>query len=145
MEFDFRQALLPLMGARYRPRGNPVNTNPGILTGKQRRLSSSAMTDAAPRFDFLRFCRPGMMLKTRDRREARITAVAPESGLISGEVQMLGACAWLADGRFHQAPAGAAGPWDLMPPTEDQPRAAQRRESLAEALQAEDGNPGCCD
>jgi hypothetical protein len=103
------------------------------------------MAGDAPSFDFLRFCRPGMVLKTRDRRAARITAVAEETGLISGEVQMLGACAWRADGRFHQAPAGAAGPWDLMPPPGDQPAAAQRRQSLAQALNAEDGNPGCCD
>jgi len=103
------------------------------------------MADDTHPFDFLRFCRPGMVLKTRDRREARITAVAPETGLISGTVQMLGACAWRADGRFRQAPAGAAGPWDLMPPAEVRPDAVQRRESLAEALQSEDGNPGCCD
>ncbi|WP_395022387.1 hypothetical protein [Dongia sp.] len=95
-------------------------------------------------FDFLAHCRPGMVLKTRDRREARITAVDPENGLISGEVPMLGACAWRADGQFHRAPAGAAGPWDLMPPAEDV-ATAQRRESLAAALNAEDGNPGCCD
>lgn len=103
------------------------------------------MADDAPGFDFLRYCRPGMVLKTRDRRDARITAVAPETGLISGAVQMLGPCAWHADGRFHQAPAGAAGPWDLMPPVEHGPAAAQRRESLAEALQSEAANPGCCD
>jgi hypothetical protein len=96
-------------------------------------------------FDFLSYCRPGLVLKTRDRREARITAVAPETGLISGEVPMLGACAWHADGRFHRAPAGAAGPWDLMPPVEAKPMPAQPRQSLAEALQSEDGNPGCCD
>ena len=100
------------------------------------------MADPAP-FDFLAYCRPGMVLKTRDRREARITAVA--AGLISGEVQMLGACAWKADGRFHQAPAGAAGPWDLMPPDVGQKAADQPRQSLAEALQSTDGNPGCCD
>ena len=103
------------------------------------------MAEDAPDFDFLAFCRPGMELKTRDRRPARITAVAFETGLISGEVQMLGACAWRADGRFHQAPAGAAGPWDLMPPERDRPAAPQRRESLADALQTAEGNPGCCD
>ena len=96
-------------------------------------------------FDFLTYCRPGMVLKTRDRRAARITAIAAETGLISGEVQMLGACAWQADGRFHQAPAGAAGPWDLMPPVTEGAVPEQRRQSLAEALNAEDGNPGCCD
>jgi hypothetical protein len=105
------------------------------------------MGETALSFDFLGYCRPGMVLKTRDRREARITAVAPETGLISGEVQMLGACAWRADGRFHQAPAGAAGPWDLVPPQDPQPAPERRRESLADALQSTDGNPGgsCCD
>jgi len=103
------------------------------------------MADNASSFDFLALCRPGMTLKTRDRRAARITAVAPETGLISGEVQMLGACAWRADGRFHKAPAGAAGPWDLMPPEADRASAEQRRESLADALRNNDGNPGCCD
>ena len=99
--------------------------------------------DAAP-FDFLMHCRPGMVLKTRDRREARITAVQPETGLISGEVPMLGACAWRADGRFHQAPAGAAGPWDLMPPVV--PTAPKQcHQSLAEALRNDEENPGCCD
>ena len=95
-------------------------------------------------FDFLEHCRPGMVLKTRDRREARITAVEPATGLVSGTVPMLGECAWRADGRYHQAPAGAAGPWDLMPPAES-PATEQRRESLAAALNAADGNPGCCD
>jgi hypothetical protein len=84
-------------------------------------------------FDFLEHCRPGMVLQTRDRREARITAVAKDAGLISGEVPMLGACAWRGDGRYHQAPAGAAGPWDLMPPAAGA-AAEQRRVSLAAAL-----------
>jgi len=96
-------------------------------------------------FDFLAHCRPGMALKTRDRREARITAVDQETGLISGEVPMLGACDWRADGRFHKAPAGAAGPWDLMPPPTIDTATEQQRQSLAAALNAEDGNPGCCD
>ena len=103
------------------------------------------MTGDTPSFDFLANCRPGMVLQTRDRRTARITAVVAETGLISGEVQMLGGCAWRADGRFHQAPAGAAGPWDLMPPEIHQPAPEQRRESLADALRKAEGNPGCCD
>jgi hypothetical protein len=86
-----------------------------------------------------------MVLQTRDRRIARITAVTPETGLISGEVQMLGRCAWRADGRFHEAPAGAAGPWDLMPPATDRSASAQRHESLIAALGENEGNPGCCD
>jgi hypothetical protein len=95
-------------------------------------------------FDFLAYCRPGMVLKTRDRREARITAVAAETGLISGEVPMLGACVWRANGRFQAAPAGAAGPWDLMPPVE-QSKVRQQRRSLAETLRRSEDNPGCCD
>src|SRR3954467_2135106 len=98
------------------------------------------MVDDATHFNFLGFCRPDMVLKTRDRREARITDVAPETGLISGEVQMLGACSWTADGRFHQAPAGAVGPWDLTPPRQHWPATAQKRESIADALNAADAN-----
>jgi hypothetical protein len=96
-------------------------------------------------FDFLTYCRPGMVLKTRDRRAARITAVAPQTGLISGVVRWLGAGAGRAAGRLHPAPAGPAGPWDLMPPMEEGAATEPRRESLAEALKSGDGNPGCCD
>jgi hypothetical protein len=103
------------------------------------------MTADSAAFDFLALCRPGMVLKTRDRREARILAVAPERGEISGEVQMMGACAWRADGRYRDAPAGAAGPWDLIPPEQNHmPDRPQPRDSLAAARQ-DPGNPGCCD
>ena len=96
-------------------------------------------------FDFLALVRPGMVLKTRDRRDARILAVAA-TGLLRGEVQMMGPCAWRADGRYHDAPAGAAGPWDLMPPKGANEVAPERvRESLADALKRGDPNPGCCD
>jgi hypothetical protein len=103
------------------------------------------MPTELPAFDFLAHCRPGMMLKTRDRRDARITAVAPDAGLITGEVQMLGACAWRGDGRYAEAPAGAAGPWDLMTPQAPRPAAGGPRQSLAEALGSGEPNPGCCD
>ena len=96
-------------------------------------------------FDFLAYCRPGMVLRTRDRREARILAVLPEQGLISGEVRMMGPCAWRGDGRYAGAPAGAAGPWDLMPPVSEEARPEQPRESLAAALEKAETNPGCCD
>ena len=92
-------------------------------------------------FDFLAYCRPGMVLKTRDRREARILEVTPEQSLISGEVRMMGACTWRGDGRY----AEAAGPWDLMPPITDEARPEQPRESLAAALEKAETNPGCCD
>jgi hypothetical protein len=101
---------------------------------------------AAANFDFLAFCRPGMTLKTRDRREARILEVDTAAGVIRGEVQMLGACAWRGDGRYRQAPAGAAGPWDLMPPVAERNGAReQEHESLAAALGKADPSPRCCD
>ena len=97
-------------------------------------------------FDFMALCRPGMVLKTRDRRDARILAVDAAAGLIRGDVQMMGPCTWRADGRYQDAPAGAAGPWDLMPPKPADGSATERpRESLKDALQRGDGNPGCCD
>ena len=95
-------------------------------------------------FDFLAFVHPGMVLKTRDRRDARILAVEAD-GVIHGEVQMMGPCAWRADGRYQNAPAGAAGPWDLMPPQDESATPEQTRESLADALERGDPNPGCCD
>ena len=101
-------------------------------------------------FDFTACCRPGMTLRTRDRRDARILAVDAAAGIIRGEVTTLGPCVWRADGRYRDAPAGAAGPWDLMPPVPTvasiaSGAATQRRESLADALQRGDENPGCCD
>jgi hypothetical protein len=97
-------------------------------------------------FDFLAYCSPGVTLKTRDRREARVTSVDRETGTIHGEVQMMGACRWEADGRYLEAPAGAAGPWDLMPPVQEEGRPEMRSGvSLAEALRNPETNPGCCD
>ncbi|HVO02351.1 MAG TPA: hypothetical protein VMT54_09125 [Candidatus Cybelea sp.] len=103
------------------------------------------MDDGAPEFDYLGQCRPGMVLKTRDRREATILAVDRENRIIVGEVRMMGRCEWRADGRYRRAPAGAAGPWDLVPPAEPPVATSQRHASLAAALQDSDDNPGCCD
>jgi hypothetical protein len=102
------------------------------------------MTDA-PDFDFLAFCRPGLTLKIRDRRDARILAVDAAAGVIRGAVQMMGPCVWRADGRYKDAPAGAAGPWDLMPPAPAEDASKRSGESLADALQRGDITPGCCD
>jgi hypothetical protein len=56
---------------------------------------------------------------------------------------MQGACVWRADGRWRDAPFGAPGPLDLMPP-EPLATAPPRTASLREALDA--GNPlFCCD
>jgi hypothetical protein len=102
------------------------------------------MTDT-PDFDFLACCRPSLTLKTRDRRDARILAVDAAARIIRGEVQMLGPCVWRADGRYQDAPAGAAGPWDLMPPGPAFGASTRTGESLAAALQRGDATPGCCD
>jgi len=84
-----------------------------------------------------------MVLRTRDRRAARISRLEPAAGLIHGEVEMQGACVWRADGRWRDAPFGAPGPLDLMPP-EPVATAPPRTASLREALDA--GNPlFCCD
>jgi hypothetical protein len=99
-------------------------------------------------FDFLRAAASGTGLKTRDRREVRIERVALEDGLIYGQVPMHGACCWRADGRFKDAPFGAPGPLDLMPPTPAEAtcgNAAQPRASLKDALAEGEGRPFCCD
>jgi hypothetical protein len=97
-------------------------------------------------FDFLAYCAPGTVLMTRDRRMARIAAVDRGTGVIHGEVQMLGGCRWRADGVYLDAPAGAAGPWDLMPPADkENPPEIRSGMSLAEALRDPQANPGCCD
>lgn len=97
-------------------------------------------------FDFMAYCRPGMILRTKDRREARIEAVDAGTGTIAGLVQMFGPCAWNANGRFQDAPAGAAGPLDLTPPA---PVAADQRGptqgSLAESLNDPTARTFCCD
>ena len=85
----------------------------------------------------------GFTYRTRDRREARIERLAPAEGLIYGDVQMHGPCVWLVDGRYRDAPFGAAGPLDLMPPDRtaaNSPRTA----SMKEALEG-DNRLFCCD
>jgi hypothetical protein len=82
-------------------------------------------------------------LRTRDRRAARISRLEPAAGLIHGEVEMQGACVWRTDGRWRDAPFGAPGPLDLMPP-EPVAAAAPRTASVKETLGA--GNRlFCCD
>jgi hypothetical protein len=94
-------------------------------------------------FDFIAACRAGAALMTRDRRQVRITRLAAEEGLIFGEVAMAGPCAWHRDGRWRDAPAGAAGPLDLMPPPGDG-AAKCKTVSMKDAL-AGDGSAVCCD
>ena len=96
-----------------------------------------------PDANLLSACHEGVVLRTLDRREARISRLEPAAGLIHGEVEMQGACVWRADGRWRDAAFGAAGPLDLMPP-EPVSAALPRTASLKEALDA--GNPlFCCD
>ncbi len=95
-------------------------------------------------FDFIAACKPGMVMRTRDRSEATIGRVAAEEGLIYGDVRMLGPCVWRQDGRYRDAPGGAAGPLDLMAPqaaAETQPR---KTISLKDALDPA-SRPFCCD
>ena len=106
-----------------------------------RLLLASTLMEPSP--DLVSACREGMVLRTRDRRAARISRLEPAAGLIHGEVEMQGACVWRADGRWRDAPFGAPGPLDLMPP-EPVATAPPRTASLREALDA--GNPlFCCD
>ena len=99
--------------------------------------------DMSEGFDFISACRPEMTLRTRGRSEVRITKVDPAEGLVYGDVAMYGACVWHRDGRFRDAPAGAAGPLDLLPP-ETAASAPRKTISLTEALDPA-GRPFCCD
>lgn len=94
-------------------------------------------------FDFISACRPGMILRTRGRSEVRITRMDAAEGLVYGDVAMYGACVWRRDGRYRDAPAGAAGPLDLLPP-ETMSTAPRKMVSLTEALDPA-GRPFCCD
>jgi hypothetical protein len=95
-------------------------------------------------FDFIAACKPEMAMRTRDRSEATIARVAVDEGLIYGDVRMFGACVWGQDGRYRDAPGGAAGPLDLMPP-EAAAEARQRKTiSLKDALDPTNRS-FCCD
>jgi hypothetical protein len=93
--------------------------------------------------DFIAACRPGMVLRTRDRSEATISRVSAEEGVIYGEVRMFGPCAWRRDGIYRDAPAGAAGPLDLLPPEEAREK-LHKTVSLKDALNPAN-RPFCCD
>lgn len=95
-------------------------------------------------FDFLASTAAGAVLRTRDRREARIARVEPGEKLIYGEVQMHGECVWRADGRYRDAPFGAPGPLDLMPP-DRAPAPEPKKASMAEALASDENRNFCCD
>jgi hypothetical protein len=94
-------------------------------------------------FDFIAACRPGMVLRTRDRGEAIIHLVSAEDGFIHGEVRMFGPCAWRRDGRYRDSPGAAAGPLDLTPPAAAMPKPSHVV-SMKDALEPA-GRPFCCD
>lgn len=88
-------------------------------------------------------------LRTRDRRDVANARIDPASQEITGEVPMIGACRWRADGRILTTPAmeftgDHAGPLDLiLAPIAagDGPRHA----SMAEAMADPAGRNACCD
>ncbi len=93
--------------------------------------------------DFLATVAVGAVLRTRDRRDAAITAIDPAAGLIHGMVTMFGACSWRANGIYADAPAGAAGPLDLVAPA-SRPAVLQRHVSVADQLDGTN-RAFCCD
>jgi hypothetical protein len=95
-------------------------------------------------FDFLAACRPGMVMRTRDRSEATVVRVAAAEGLIYGDIRMFGPCAWRRDGRYRDAPGGAAGPLDLMPPEAAAEAKPRKTIALQDALDPAN-RPFCCD
>lgn len=95
--------------------------------------------------DFLSRCRPGMTLRTVDRRDARIVRVDRAAGLIHGDVALHGSCRWHADGIWADAPCGARGPLDLAAPaSDDRPVLPQRHASVVDALNGPNRH-FCCD
>ncbi len=98
------------------------------------------MSEAA---DFLTLVAAGHVLRTRDRRPVADLRIIGDR--ILGRVPMLGEIAWRKDGRYAEAPGGAAGPLDLVLPQAPAtaPREASLREALAEADPAT--KAACCD
>ncbi|MBL8707618.1 MAG: hypothetical protein JNL25_00370 [Rhodospirillaceae bacterium] len=87
--------------------------------------------------------------RTRDRRAITALRCDPETREIRGEVAMVGACRWRADGRILQAGGSLfsgnhAGPLDLVP---DHPAAGPgpRHASIRAALDDPDARSACCD
>ena len=95
-------------------------------------------------FDFIAGCRPGFAIRTRDRSEAIIGRVDAAEGLIFGEVRMFGPCVWRQDGRYRDAPGGAAGPLDLVPPEAAAEAKSRKTISLKDALDPANRS-FCCD
>ena len=95
-------------------------------------------------FDSIAGCRPGAEMRTRDRSEAIIGRVDAAEGLIYGDVRMHGPCVWRQDGRYRDAPGGAAGPLDLAPPEAAAQAKPRKTISLKDALDPAHRS-FCCD
>jgi hypothetical protein len=95
-------------------------------------------------FDFIAACRPGLRMRTRDRSEAIIDRIAAAEGLIYGEVRLFGPCVWRQDGRYRDAPGGAAEPLDLMAPEVTVEIKPRKTIALKAALDPAN-RPFCCD
>jgi hypothetical protein len=94
--------------------------------------------------DFLTICQPGMTLRTRGRTEARILKVDADSGTIHGEIPMYGPVAWRRDGTYKDSPGGAAGPFDLLPPSANRDASPKQSVKLGDTPDPE-GRTFCCD
>lgn len=105
------------------------------------------MTRTTDTVDFIALAQLGAALRTRDRRAVTIIALDVAAGMLRGTIAQEGELAWRRDGSFAAAPAGVAGPLDLMPPSTA--GAAPMRASLKDALNENDGDtargPFCCD
>ncbi|MGH6933865.1 MAG: hypothetical protein ACREEE_15705 [Dongiaceae bacterium] len=99
--------------------------------------------ESSAAFDFIAHCQPGQVLRTRGRGEVTISRIAADEGLIYGEVRMYGSCVWRRDGLFRDAPAGAAGPLDLLPPA-SAPAQPRKTAAMRDALDPAN-RPFCCD
>jgi len=109
-----------------------------------RRRTNAGDKPMSASFDFIAACRPGLVMRTRDRSEATITGIDGAKGLIHGEVRMFGPCVWRQDGRYCDAPGGAAGPLDLAPPEAAPDGKPRKTIALRDALDPAN-RPFCCD
>src|SRR5438552_13530878 len=134
-----RRGLWGHAGWRMGTSSSLASTISGRLDSPRQGQASSMTVNSEPSTAW----QIGALYRTRDRREARIERIDAGSGLIFGQVQMHGRCVWRAGGRYRDAPFGAPGPLDLVPPSEIV-AAKPQTASTKEASQA-NYRPFCCD
>jgi len=93
--------------------------------------------------DIAALIKAGKRVRTRDRRDVADLAVGSD-GTITGKVPMVGACRWLADGHYTEAPGGGAGPLDLAPAPEKFGDNSQTGSVVAQ-LSDKQAKNSCCD